>query len=102
MTPGEEAAIAKIGAQVEGLSRRFDEHAQRTEQNFSEVKEKQDLTNGRVTKLEKVNLEDDARAAGKREGIRRTTGIFTHPIFLLGFGSVCSICGGIVVAFVTQ
>ena len=38
MTPGEEAAIAKIGAQVEGLSRRFDEHAPRPQKDLTEMK----------------------------------------------------------------
>lgn len=66
MTPGEEAAIAKIGAQVEGLSRRFDEHAQRTQKDLTEIKSEVKKTNGRVTTIESKEAREDGESSGRR------------------------------------
>ena len=66
MTPGEEAAIAKIGAQVEGLSRRFDEHAQRTQKDLTEIKAEVKKTNGRVTTIENKEAREDGESSGRR------------------------------------
>lgn len=70
MTPGEEAAIAKIGAQVEGLSRRFDEHAARTETDLTEIKAEVKKTNGRVTTIENEKAKEAGESSGRR-GIGR-------------------------------
>lgn len=66
MTPGEEAAIAKIGAELEGLSRRFDEHAQRTQKDLTEIKAEVRKTNGRVTTIENKEAREDGESSGRR------------------------------------
>lgn len=72
MTPGEEAAIAKIGAELEGLSRRFDEHAQRTQKDLTEIKTEVKKTNGRVTTIENKEAREDGESTGRR-GLERIT-----------------------------
>jgi len=69
---------------LEALGQRFDEHAERTEGNFAEVKEKVTdvetevkLTNGRVRKLEIWKAEISARLSVIRSGGR---GAFVYLI----------------------
>jgi hypothetical protein len=65
----EERAINAIPAmriEIRALSQRFDEHATRTERNFSRAFAKLDLTNGRVDKIElwKAELRGAKKAVG--------------------------------------
>ena len=92
MTPGEEAAIAKIGAQVEGLSRRFDEHAQRTQKDLTEIKAEVKKTNGRVTKIEN----NEAREVGESSG-RRGIGRLALQMFLAAVALVSAVTAVIAV-----
>lgn len=73
MSGEEAAAIAAIGAQVEGLARRFDEHAQRTQRDLAEIKidlkeTKSEVkrTNGRVTDLEIESAAEDGASKARR------------------------------------
>lgn len=63
-------AIPALRTEIRALSQRFDEHATRTERNFSRAFSKLDLTNGRVTSIEmwKAELKAELRGAHKAVG----------------------------------
>lgn len=94
MTPDQTSAIT---AELRGLSRRFDEHAKRTESDLTEIKVEVKKTNGRVTSLEAQNAKEANREAGRKEGIHYTIGWASHPLFVAVVASVISVLLALVV-----
>lgn len=62
-------AIPALRTEVRALSRRFDEHAQRTQRNFNRAFDKLDMTNGRVTALDLWKAEHVAELRGAKKAI---------------------------------
>lgn len=80
MSPDQASIIAN---EVRYLTQRFDEHAERTEENFAEVKRKQDATNGRLGELE-----------AWRERVKGALAVAASGKSLL-VGMVCAVVGAL-------
>lgn len=70
-------AIPALRTELRALSRRFDEHASRTERNFGRAFKKLDKTNGRVTTLEIHDAELKAELRGAKRAIGWVPPLFT-------------------------